>query len=66
MYLHLFDPVPSIYETVMNMTCMMSFFSCVESARKVSSDWSQKTMTHVIFSIVSVLFGVTFPFRAAR
>ena len=58
MYLHLFDPVPSIYETVMNMTCMMSFFSCVGSARKVSPDWSQKTMTHVILSIVSVLFGV--------
>ena len=44
---------------------MVSFFSRVGSARKVSSDWSQKTMTHVILSIVSVLFGVTFPFRAA-
>ena len=49
----------------MNMTRMVSFFSRVGSARKVSSDWSQKTMTHVILSIVSVLFGVTFPFRAA-
>ena len=33
------------------------FLSCVEAARKVSPDWSQKTMTRHSFNCFSIVWG---------